>query len=68
MTQRVLAAADSYQGSLEQRPHRPARSPADAADRLRDEVRAGRLDAAAVDAVLQVAGHRTGPGSPVPQA
>ena len=60
MTQRLLAAADSYQGSLEQRPHRPARGPADAAERLRDEARAGRLDAAAVDAVLQVAGHRTG--------
>ncbi len=60
MTQRLLAAADSYQGSLEQRPHRPARGPADAAARLRGEARAGRLDAAAVDAVLQVAGHRTG--------
>jgi HD-GYP domain-containing protein (c-di-GMP phosphodiesterase class II) len=60
MTQRVLAAADSYQGSLEQRPHRPARSPADAARRLREEARAGRLDPAAVEVVLQVAGHRTG--------
>ena len=60
MTQRVLAAADSYQGSLEQRPHRPARGPADAARRLRAEAQAGRLDAAAVDAVLHVAGHRPG--------
>ena len=34
MTQRLLAAADSYQGSLEQRPHRPALAPADAATRL----------------------------------
>jgi HD-GYP domain-containing protein (c-di-GMP phosphodiesterase class II) len=66
MTQRLLAAADSYQGSLEERPHRPARSPADAAERLRAEVRAGRLDAAAVDAVLQVAGHRTGARSAGP--
>jgi DNA-binding CsgD family transcriptional regulator len=63
MMQRLLAAADSYQGSLEQRPHRPARAPVDAARRLRDEARAGRLDAAAVDAVLHVAGHRSGPRS-----
>ena len=58
MTQRVLAAADSYRGSLEPRPHRTALDPAAAADRLRAEVRAGRLDAAAVDAVLAEAGHR----------
>jgi HD-GYP domain-containing protein (c-di-GMP phosphodiesterase class II) len=60
MTQRVLAAADSYQGYLEERPHRPAQPPADAARRLHEEARAGHLDAAAVDAVLDVAGHRTG--------
>ena len=63
MTQRVLAAADSYQGSIEQRPHRPALAPAEAAMRLRVEARAGRLDAAAVDAVLRVAGHAAGPRS-----
>jgi DNA-binding NarL/FixJ family response regulator len=63
MTQRVLAAADSYQSSLEQRPHRPALSPAEAAGRLRAEARSGRLDAAAVDAVLEVSGHRSGPRS-----
>jgi HD-GYP domain-containing protein (c-di-GMP phosphodiesterase class II) len=59
MTQRVLAAADSYQGSLELRPHRPALTAAQAAGWLRDEATAGRLDPAAVDAVLAVAGHRT---------
>jgi DNA-binding NarL/FixJ family response regulator len=42
----------------ELRPHRPARSPEDAARQLREEVRRGRLDADAVDAVLGAAGHR----------
>jgi HD-GYP domain-containing protein (c-di-GMP phosphodiesterase class II) len=58
MTQRVLAAADCYRGSVEARPHRPALDPASAADRLRSEVAEGRLDGAAVDAVLAEAGHR----------
>ncbi len=66
MAQRLLAAADSYQGSLERRPHRAAMAPAEAATRLRDEARAGRLDAAAVDAVLHVAGHRSGRRAPGP--
>jgi HD-GYP domain-containing protein (c-di-GMP phosphodiesterase class II) len=58
ITQRVLAAADSYRGSLEHRPHRPALAAEAAAVRLRGEVNARRLDAAAADAVLSVAGHR----------
>jgi HD-GYP domain-containing protein (c-di-GMP phosphodiesterase class II) len=58
MTQRILAAADSYRGSLEPRPHRPALDAADAAARLRGEASAGRLDPSAVDAVLASAGHR----------
>jgi HD-GYP domain-containing protein (c-di-GMP phosphodiesterase class II) len=56
---RVLAAADMYHAKLEPRPHRPALDPLDAATALRDEVRAGRLDGDAVDAVLGAAGHRT---------
>jgi DNA-binding CsgD family transcriptional regulator len=36
----------------------PARSEQDAAAEMRAEVRAGRLDGAAVDAVLEAAGHR----------
>jgi HD-GYP domain-containing protein (c-di-GMP phosphodiesterase class II) len=60
VTQRVLAAADSYRGSLEHRPHRPALAAEAAAVRLRGEAGAGRLDPAAVDAVLSVAGHRAG--------
>jgi HD-GYP domain-containing protein (c-di-GMP phosphodiesterase class II) len=55
---RVLAAADMYRAKTEPRPHRSA-APADAAALiLRDEVRAGRLDGGAVDAVLRAAGHR----------
>jgi HD-GYP domain-containing protein (c-di-GMP phosphodiesterase class II) len=55
---RVLAAADAYQAMTELRPHRPARTPEDAAAELRAEVAAGRLDGDAVDAVLRAAGHR----------
>jgi DNA-binding NarL/FixJ family response regulator len=42
----------------EPRPHRPARSAEDAAEQMRAEVRASRLDGAAADAVLEAAGHR----------
>src|SRR5579859_1480815 len=55
---RVLGAADAYQSMREPRPHRPARSADEAAAQLRAEVRAGRLDGQAVDAVLAAAGHR----------
>ncbi|MGZ4130487.1 MAG: HD domain-containing phosphohydrolase, partial [Actinomycetota bacterium] len=55
---RYLAAADVYHALLEDRPHRPARSAKDAATHLRSEARDGRLDGAAVDVVLGVAGHR----------
>jgi HD-GYP domain-containing protein (c-di-GMP phosphodiesterase class II) len=55
---RVLGAADAYVSMREPRPHRPARTEGEAAGQLRAEVRAGRLDGAAVDAVLEAAGHR----------
>ena len=55
---RVLAAADVYQSMREPRPIRDARTADDAANELRAEVKAGRLDADAVDAVLAAAGHR----------
>ena len=55
---RVLAAADTYHAMLEDRPHRAALPESEAARQLREEVRAGRLDAGAVDAVLASAGHR----------
>ncbi len=55
---RILAAADAYQAMREPRPHRRA-LPADAAAaELRAEVRAGRHDAQAAEAVLAAAGHR----------
>jgi HD-GYP domain-containing protein (c-di-GMP phosphodiesterase class II) len=56
---RLLAAADVYHAMTEPRPHRPARTPADAAEELRGEVRAGRLDQVAANAVLEAAGHRS---------
>ena len=55
---RLLAAADVYQAMCELRPHRPARTPQEAAVELRREVTAGRLDGDAVDSVLRAAGHR----------
>jgi HD-GYP domain-containing protein (c-di-GMP phosphodiesterase class II) len=55
---RVLGAPDAYQAMREPRPHRPAHSAESAAAQLRGEVRAGRLDAEAVHAVLGAAGHR----------
>jgi DNA-binding CsgD family transcriptional regulator len=55
---RVLGAADAYQSMREPRPHRPARSAGEATAEMRAEVRAGRLDGGAVDAVLGAAGHR----------
>jgi HD-GYP domain-containing protein (c-di-GMP phosphodiesterase class II) len=54
---RILAAADVYHAMIELRPHRPARSPEEAAAVLRDEVKAGRLDGDAANAVLRAAGH-----------
>ena len=55
---RVLGAADAYASMREPRPHRPARPAEEAAAEMQAEVRAGRLDGAAVDAVLEAAGHR----------
>ncbi len=55
---RILAAADAYHAKTEGRPHRPTLTAAQAGAHLRQEVRAGRLDGAAVDAVMTAAGHR----------
>ena len=60
MADRVLAAAVSYQSALEPRPYREPHSPDGAARRVRDRVKAGELDGAAVEAVLHAAGHRAG--------
>src|SRR6185503_19843624 len=49
---RILAAADAYKAMREPRPHCPERSAEEAAAELSAEVRAGRHDAEAVEAVL----------------
>jgi HD-GYP domain-containing protein (c-di-GMP phosphodiesterase class II) len=55
---RLVGAADAYQAMREPRPYRAARPADEAASHLRGEVRAGRLDGDAVEAVLEAAGHR----------
>jgi DNA-binding NarL/FixJ family response regulator len=55
---RLLAAADAFHAMTEPRPHRPALAPERAADELRAEARAGRLDGDAVECVLVAAGQR----------
>ena len=57
---RLLAAACAYHAMTEPRPYRPAMTAAQATSELRADVRAGRLDADAVDAVLGAAGQRHG--------
>jgi HD-GYP domain-containing protein (c-di-GMP phosphodiesterase class II)/DNA-binding CsgD family transcriptional regulator len=53
---RVLAAADAYRTLVEGRPHRPALSAEQAAERLRAGARAGCLDGEVLAGVLQAAG------------
>ncbi|PEG34428.1 LuxR family transcriptional regulator [Mycolicibacterium agri] len=72
MADRVLAAAVAYQSALEPRPYREAQAPNGAARRVRERVKSGALDAAAVAAVLHAAGHRaerpnTRPGGLTPR-
>ena len=55
---RILAAADCYGAMREARPYRPALDAAAAEAELMREAEEGRLDADAVDAVLNAAGHR----------
>jgi len=56
----LLAAADTYQAAREPRPYRPARTADEAADEVRRDVEAGRLDGQTAHAVLAAAGHRVG--------
>lgn len=56
----TLAAADVFHALAEDRPHRPKRSLEQAAAVLKEEVRAGRLDGRAADAVCAAAGARSG--------
>jgi HD-GYP domain-containing protein (c-di-GMP phosphodiesterase class II) len=53
---RVLAAADALQAMTQARPHRDALAVDEAAERLQDDARAGRLDPDAVRAVVDAAG------------
>jgi DNA-binding NarL/FixJ family response regulator len=57
---RILAAADAFQAMTQERPHRAALSPEQAAEELAADARAGRLDPDAASAVLEVAGLRRG--------
>jgi len=60
MTARLLAAACAYRAMTEPRPYRPALTAKQATAELRADVRGGRLDGQAVDAVLAAAGQTTG--------
>src|SRR5665809_164905 len=53
---RILAAAGSFHAMTQERPHRPALAPEEAAAELQTEVRAGRIDGDAASAVLEAAG------------
>jgi HD-GYP domain-containing protein (c-di-GMP phosphodiesterase class II) len=69
---RVLAVACAFCAMTEPRAYRPPLSAKDAARELRDEVRAGLLDADAVNAVLTAAGQpqgkrRAGPAGLTPR-
>ena len=55
---RILAATDVYRALIEERPHRPPLPAGEARPVLQAEVKAGRLDGDAVNAVLAAAGHR----------
>lgn len=54
---RLVAAGDAYHAMTEPRPHRAPLAPEQAAELLIQEAQAGRLDADAVSAVVEAAGH-----------
>jgi len=69
---RLLAAACAFHAMTQPRAHRPPLSAKAAGDELRNDVRGGRLDAQAVDAVLAAAGQprgkrRAGPAGLTPR-
>jgi HD-GYP domain-containing protein (c-di-GMP phosphodiesterase class II) len=55
---RILQAADCYRALIEDRSHRAALAPEAAAEHVRSEARAGRLDPDAVEAMIAAAGQR----------
>lgn len=56
---RLLAAADAFQAMTQDRPHRPALRPDQAAAQLETEAVAGRLESECVAAVLAAAGQES---------
>lgn len=71
-TARLLAAACAFRAMTEPRPHRPALTAKQAVGELRADVRSGRLDPDAVEAVLAAAGEphgkrRSGPAGLTPR-
>lgn len=56
---RLLAAADAFQAMTQDRPHRPAMRPDQAAAQLETEAAAGRLESECVTAVLAAAGQES---------
>lgn len=58
---RVLATADTYDTKTHDRPHRPARTPEEAASELQTKAEHGAFDADIVRAVLHAAGHTPSP-------
>jgi HD-GYP domain-containing protein (c-di-GMP phosphodiesterase class II) len=57
---RILSAANTFHALQIQRPYRPALGAEEAARELRARAEQGRLDRAAVSAVLETSGHRAG--------
>jgi HD-GYP domain-containing protein (c-di-GMP phosphodiesterase class II) len=60
MAVRILAASDAFVAMTQDRPHRAALTPDEATLRLRADATSGLLDADAVSAVLDEAGHGRG--------
>ncbi|HEX6263010.1 MAG TPA: HD domain-containing phosphohydrolase [Actinomycetota bacterium] len=54
---RILAAADAYQAMTQERPHRPARAPEEAAEAIAAAASEGRLDPDCARAVAEAGGH-----------
>ncbi|HJR44567.1 MAG TPA: HD domain-containing phosphohydrolase [Actinomycetota bacterium] len=66
MEARLLAVADAWAAMQQHRPHRPALDPESSAANLHSEVKEGRLDPAAVTAVLEVVGRPASPSRVLP--
>jgi HD-GYP domain-containing protein (c-di-GMP phosphodiesterase class II) len=60
---RLLAAADEYHAMTEARPHRPALSTAEAAERLQEDADQRRFGRRVVEAVLEAAGETSRPAN-----